>query len=154
MKKKINCPTCGGSGFVAKFSSYSVWSERCEQCNGTGEIEVPFTIGDKIRSMSEWKTVERKQFNILCGNAQLLECPQCGTLSVVDFAYCPGCGKDMHIPEDRRFKMRIDSNKCQYACVMQSYVPLTESVYLKPEDMPSLHDLIKEMYKYKEMYGM
>lgn len=46
------------------------------------------------------------------------------------------------------------SIKCQYACVMQSYVPLTESVYLKPEDMPSLHDLIKEMYKYKEMYGM
>ena len=40
--------------------------------------------------MSEWKTSERKQFNILCGNAQLLECPQCGTLSVVDFAYCPG----------------------------------------------------------------
>ena len=38
--------------------------------------------------MSEWKTSERKQFNILCGNAQLLECPQCGTLSVVDFAYC------------------------------------------------------------------
>jgi hypothetical protein len=97
---------------------------------------------------------ERKQFNILCGNAQLLECPQCGTLSVVDFAYCPGCGKDMHIPEDKRFKMSIDSNKCQYACVMQSYVPLTESVYLKPEDMPSLHDLVKEMYKYKEMYGM
>lgn len=104
--------------------------------------------------MSEWKTSERKKFNILCGNAQLLECPQCGTLSVVDFAYCPGCGKDMHIPEDRRFKMRIDSNKCQYACVMQSYVPSTESVYLKPEDMPSFNDLIKEMYKYKEMYGM
>lgn len=104
--------------------------------------------------MSEWKTVERKQFNILCGNAQLLECPQCGTLSVVDFAYCPGCGKDMHVPEDRRCKMHIDSNKCQYACVMQSYVPLTESVYLKPEDMPSFNDLINEMYKYKEMYGM
>lgn len=50
--------------------------------------------------------------------------------------------------------MRIDSNKCQYACVMQSYVPSTEAVYLKPEDMPSLNDLIKEMYKYKEMYGM
>ena len=72
MKKKINCPTCGGFGFVTKFSDYSVWSE---QCNGTGEIEAPFTIGDRIRSMSD-------------------------------------------------------------------------------EDMPSLHDLIKEMYKYKEMYGM
>ena len=104
--------------------------------------------------MSEWKAVERKPFHILCGNAQLLECPQCGTLSVVDFAYCPGCGKDMHIPEDRRFKMRIDSNKCQYACVMQSYAASTESVYLKPEDMLSFNDLIKEMYKYKEMYGM
>ena len=50
--------------------------------------------------------------------------------------------------------MRIDSNKCQYSCVMQSYVPSTESVYLKQEDMPSINDLIKEMYKYKEMYGM
>ena len=50
--------------------------------------------------------------------------------------------------------MRIDSNKCQYACVMQSYVTSTESVYLKPEDMPSLNDLIKEMHKYKEMYWM
>lgn len=53
MKKKINCPTCGGFGFVTKFSDYSVWSERCEQCNGTGEIEAPFTIGDRIRSMSD-----------------------------------------------------------------------------------------------------
>lgn len=103
--------------------------------------------------MSEWKTSERKPFNILCGNAQLLECPQCGTLSVVDFAYCPGCGKDMHIPEDKRFKMHMDSKKCQYACVMtQSYVPSTEPVYLKPEDMPSLNDLTKGMYK--EIYGM
>ena len=40
--------------------------------------------------MSEWKTVERKQFNILCGNAQLLECPQCGTLSVVVFCVLSG----------------------------------------------------------------
>lgn len=37
---------------------------------------------------------------------------------------------------------------------MKSYVPSTESVYLKLEDMPSLNDLIKEMYKYKGMYGM
>lgn len=50
--------------------------------------------------------------------------------------------------------MHIDSKKCQYSCVMQSYVPSTESVYLKQEDMPSLNDLIKEMYKYKERYGM
>lgn len=102
--------------------------------------------------MSEWKTSERKPFNILCCNAPLLECPQCGTLSVVDFAYCPGCGKDMHIPEDRRFKMHMDSKKRQYACVVQEYVPSTEPVYLKPEDMSSLHDLTKGMYK--EMYGM
>ena len=38
MKKKINCPTCGGFGFVSKFNDCSAWSERCEQCNGTGEI--------------------------------------------------------------------------------------------------------------------
>lgn len=102
--------------------------------------------------MSEWKTIDSKPFNILCCNAPLLECPQCGTLSVVDFAYCPGCGKDMHIPEYRRFKMHIDSKKCQFACVTQISVPSTEPVYLKPEDMPSLNDLTKGMYK--EMYGM
>lgn len=103
--------------------------------------------------MSEWKTIDSKPVNFLCCNAPLLECPQCGALSVVDFAYCPGCGKDMHIPEDRRLKTHMDSKKCQYACVMtQSYVPSTEPVYLKPEDMPSLNDLIKGMYK--EMYGM
>ena len=104
--------------------------------------------------MSEWKTSDSKPFNILWRNTPLLECPQCGALSVVDFAYCPGCGKDMHIPEDRRFKMHMDSKKCQYACVVQSYAHLTEPVYLnlKPEDMPTLNDLTKEMYK--EMYGM
>lgn len=59
MKKKINCPTCGGFGFVTKFSDYSIWSERCEQCNGTGEIEAPFTIGDRIRSMSDEDIVVR-----------------------------------------------------------------------------------------------
>ena len=53
MKKKINCPACGGHGFIAKFNDCSAWSECCEKCNGTGEIEVPFTIGDKIRSMSD-----------------------------------------------------------------------------------------------------
>lgn len=53
MKKTIICPQCGGHGFNTKRSNYIIWSERCAQCNGTGEIEVPITNGDALRSMSD-----------------------------------------------------------------------------------------------------
>lgn len=57
MKKKISCPECKGHGFIGHFNENSVWSERCSECNGTGEIEVPFTRGDRIRSMSDEEIV-------------------------------------------------------------------------------------------------
>ena len=44
MKKKVECPKCGGYGFIAKWNDCSAWSEYCFECNGTGKIEVPFTI--------------------------------------------------------------------------------------------------------------
>ena len=53
MKKKISCPNCNGNGFISKWSDYIAGRGRCNECNGTGEIEVPFTIGDRIRSMSD-----------------------------------------------------------------------------------------------------
>lgn len=53
MKKKVSCPKCEGRGLIAKWNDCNAWSEYCFECNGTGKIEVPFTIGDKIRSMSD-----------------------------------------------------------------------------------------------------
>lgn len=53
MKKKISCPACKGHGFISKFNDCSIWSEKCLECNGIGEIEVPMTNGDKFRSMSD-----------------------------------------------------------------------------------------------------
>lgn len=58
MKKKARCPKCGGHGFIAKWNDCSAWSEYCFECNGTGEVEVPFTRGDRIRSMSDKELAE------------------------------------------------------------------------------------------------
>ena len=52
MTKKISCPACDRHGFISKFNDYSIWSEKCLECNGAGEIEVPMTNGDKLHSMS------------------------------------------------------------------------------------------------------
>ena len=75
MKKKISCPNCDGHGFITKWSDYSICSERCNECNGTGEVEVPFTIGDRIRSMSDEEIAAWLANNavdtpceIICGN--------------------------------------------------------------------------------------
>ena len=38
MKKKVICPNCNGYGFIARCDSNKAWSERCAECNGTGEI--------------------------------------------------------------------------------------------------------------------
>ena len=53
MKKTTICPQCRGHGFITQWSDYSIWSERCARCNGTGEIEVPIANRDALRSMSD-----------------------------------------------------------------------------------------------------
>lgn len=53
MYKEVPCPECDGRGFHAKFNEYSVWSERCEKCNGTGIVREPMTNADRIRAMSD-----------------------------------------------------------------------------------------------------
>lgn len=53
MKKKIFCPNCNGHGFIAKCNENQAWSEKCTECNGIGEIEVPMTHFDVFRSMSD-----------------------------------------------------------------------------------------------------
>lgn len=53
MIKEAPCMECDGKGFIAKFGEYSVWSERCPNCGGTGIVKVPMTNADRIRAMSD-----------------------------------------------------------------------------------------------------
>lgn len=53
MIKEVPCMDCDGKGFIAIFSEYSVWSERCPNCGGTGIVKVPMTNADRIRDMSD-----------------------------------------------------------------------------------------------------
>lgn len=53
MIKEVPCMDCDGKGFIAKFSEYSVWSERCPNCGGTGIVKVPMTNSDRVRAMSD-----------------------------------------------------------------------------------------------------
>ena len=53
MIKEVPCMECDGKGFIAKFGEYSVWSERCPNCGGTGIVKVPVTNADRIRAMSD-----------------------------------------------------------------------------------------------------
>lgn len=58
MIKEVPCMECDGKGFIAKFGEYSVWSERCPNCGGTGTVKVPMTNADRIRAMSDEKLAE------------------------------------------------------------------------------------------------
>lgn len=53
MIKEVPCMDCDGKGFIAKFSEYSMWSERCPNCGGTGIVKVPMTNAERIRAMSD-----------------------------------------------------------------------------------------------------
>ena len=53
MIKEVPCMDCDGKGFIAIFSEYSVWSERCPNCGGTGIVKVPMTNADRIMDMSD-----------------------------------------------------------------------------------------------------
>lgn len=53
MIKEVPCMECDGRGFITKFGEYSVWSERCPNCNGTGIVKVPMTNADRIRAMDD-----------------------------------------------------------------------------------------------------
>ena len=67
MIKEVPCLECDGKGFIAKFGEYSVWSERCPNCGGTGIVKVPVTNADRIRAMSDEELAEflaEEQFRI------------------------------------------------------------------------------------------
>ena len=59
MIKEVPCMECDGKGFIAKFGEYSVWSERCPHCGGTGTVKVPMTNADRIRAMSDEELAEQ-----------------------------------------------------------------------------------------------
>lgn len=56
--KKVPCPECDGRGYVNKYSysedgtANGVSCYNCGNCNGTGEIEVPMTNLDWIKTMA------------------------------------------------------------------------------------------------------
>lgn len=53
MTKEVTCPVCNGYGFTVITSESSILSHVCDNCNGSGELEVPMTNGDRIRSMAD-----------------------------------------------------------------------------------------------------
>lgn len=58
MIKEVPCMECDGKGFIVKFGEYSVWSERCPNCGGTGTVKVPMTNADRLRAMSDEELAE------------------------------------------------------------------------------------------------
>lgn len=51
--KIIHCPDCNGHGFISGSNDRAVWSRSCDRCHGSGYIQVPMTMLDKIRAMSD-----------------------------------------------------------------------------------------------------
>lgn len=72
MIKEVPCMDCDGKGFIAIFSEYSVWSERCPNCGGTGIVKVPMTNADRIRAMSDEELAY--QFGAQCPKGRKREC--------------------------------------------------------------------------------
>ena len=58
MTKEVICPVCEGHGFSVVLSEYSISSHACDNCNGSGLIEVPMTNADRIRAMSDEELAE------------------------------------------------------------------------------------------------
>ena len=53
MIKEVMCPICQGYGFNLKCNENSIWSEKCQNCDGTGIVKAPMTNADRIRAMSD-----------------------------------------------------------------------------------------------------
>ena len=59
MKKEIRCPECRGVGWTTEYATDVMGYKlkaidiKCNNCNGTGKIEVPMTNFDRIKNMDE-----------------------------------------------------------------------------------------------------
>lgn len=51
----VECPDCGGSGFIAKLYPSGHTEERCDLCDGSGEVSWSYYeyINSKRRSFNE-----------------------------------------------------------------------------------------------------
>ena len=58
MIKEVMCPICQGYGFNLKCNENSIWSEKCQNCDGTGFVKAPMTNADRIRTMSDEELAE------------------------------------------------------------------------------------------------
>lgn len=81
MKKKITCQACEGRGWFTRYSENesggSSWNENCAECNGTGEVEVPFTRGDLWRSFDN-KMLANMMSKLMCNNCHaFFNCAEC-----------------------------------------------------------------------------
>ena len=55
MTKTIACPECNGHGCVVTEWENAIVGHICENCHGSGTVEVPMTRADNIRSMNDEK---------------------------------------------------------------------------------------------------
>ena len=67
MTKEVLCPVCKGHGFVTVIGENSISSYTCNNCNGSGLIEVPMTHADYFRAMSDEELVTWAHKQIGCG---------------------------------------------------------------------------------------
>ena len=49
----IPCSDCNGHGYINGGDDHSSWSKTCDRCHGSGYIQVPMTMLDKARAMSD-----------------------------------------------------------------------------------------------------
>lgn len=63
MNKRIPCKRCSGRGFInwtfSEGNTGTATSYICPDCNGRGDIVVPMTNAERIRSMSDEELAER-----------------------------------------------------------------------------------------------
>lgn len=81
MKKKITCQACEGRGWFTRYaeneSGGSSWNENCTECNGTGEVEVPFTRGDLWRGSSDEELADMLS-KLVCHDChRFFQCEEC-----------------------------------------------------------------------------
>ena len=75
--KNILCEECHGMGFISMVGENSIWSERCNECNGEGNIEVPITNFDKITESVE-------SLAEFIDSLNLIDCNACVGKSICD----------------------------------------------------------------------
>lgn len=86
------CPDCDGHGYISGGDERSSWSRTCFRCQGTGYIQVPLTIADRIRVMTDEELAAfwSDNYDNFCPSK-----PECGALLDTDQCipgeWCAAC---------------------------------------------------------------